>query len=77
VLSNLDSHVAVVTKVNEEWYLLDVTLAEPLNISENPDKARDWLVHFDYLNVFTLEGSKLSLTRSRPLLEKWDRIMQG
>lgn len=46
-------------------------------MTKYPKFARKWLNTIDYMNVFTLNGEKLSLKRSRPLIEQWDRIMVG
>ena len=75
--SNIDSHVVVFAKVEDEWYILDVGLEEPFNITLDPKGAIDWLVPIDYMNVFTLEIKGLSYKRSTAMIEQWDRIMKG
>ena len=75
--SKVDQHISIFAKVDGKWYLLDVTMKEPLDFSKYPKKVLDWLFYIDYMNVFVLEPKKLSLTKSRPLVEQWDRIMEG
>jgi len=76
-LSHRDSHVVVITKVDNEWYLLCVTLEKPLCFSKEPKKLLVWLNTIDYMNVFKFEGKELSVKKSEPLLKEWNRIMNG
>ena len=68
-LSNLDSHATVAAKVEGSWYLLDVAMKKPLNITKNATAARKWILNFDYVNVFELRNQKLSPKRSEPLVK--------
>jgi hypothetical protein len=76
-LSNLDSHVTVVKKINGDWYLFDLARKEPLKLAGNEEVINHWLSYFDYVNVWSFKGMKLSSKRSKPLLKQWNRVMAG
>jgi hypothetical protein len=76
-LSSLDRHVAVITKVDGDWYILDVDYEEPINISKDIAFGKNWVLNFDYINVFRLEPLEVTAKESERLLKQWNRIMKG
>jgi hypothetical protein len=52
VLSTVDSHVVVITKVEDKWYLLDVCEEGPICMDDEPIRILEWVLTLDYMNVF-------------------------
>jgi hypothetical protein len=56
VLSDVDSHVLVITKVDDKWYILDVCEEGPICMDDDPEWVIKWVLTLDYMNIYIFKG---------------------
>ena len=68
ILSNRDSHAAVVVKTNKKWYILDVAEEAEICITDDNKRAKEYFSCIDYMNYYVLEESYPRLVDSSDLI---------
>jgi hypothetical protein len=72
-----ESHAACLDIIGKDLWLLDCSEDCPINLTEDNDYAKEWLINIDYISVFKVEELQYSPGIIDPLADIWERIYRG
>ena len=75
LLSNRDTHAAVMMKTRSKWYLLDAAEETEICITDEPDRAKDYFCSIDYINYYVLKEDHPKIEERADRIRQWFRAL--